>query len=99
MPLEKTRVREETTMSQASVERVIGVLVTDEALRRRFVADPRAMLEDLAARGFELTGCERRALASIDAAQLTRFAEAIDDRLQKSDLRGSSMPYSRGGSE
>jgi hypothetical protein len=75
-------------MSQSCVERVIGLLATDEALRRNFAADPRATLRHLAERGIELTGWEQWALAALDPDQLTRFAEAIDARLQKADLKG-----------
>ena len=74
-------------MSQPNVERAIGLLATDEALRRRFEADPRTTLQQLMERGVELTWCEHQALASLDPDQLTRFAAAIDARLQKADLR------------
>ncbi|TMQ70330.1 MAG: hypothetical protein E6K81_12875 [Candidatus Eisenbacteria bacterium] len=74
-------------MSQAYVERVIGLLATDEALRRRFVADPRGTLQQLVEGGVQLNGCERHALASLDPDQLKRFAAAIDARLQKADLK------------
>ena len=74
-------------MSHANVERIIGVLVTDEAVRRQFAHDPRAVLQRLAEGGFELTPCERRALETLDPAQLVRFAEGLDSRLQKSDLK------------
>lgn len=76
-------------MSHASVERVIGRLATDEALRRRFARDPQATLEEIVAGGgLELTPCERQALASVDPARLRDFAEALDGRIQKVDLRG-----------
>lgn len=74
-------------MSQSNVERVIGVLATDEALRRRFASDPRATIDQLIDGGIELTHCEKRALLTLDPTQLDRFAEAIDGRLQKSDLK------------
>ena len=74
-------------MSQSNVERFIGVLVTDEAVRRRFSEDPQAALERAVECGAELTSSERRALACIDSAALARFAEAIDARLQKTDLK------------
>jgi len=75
-------------MSQTNVERVIGVLITDEELRRRFVRDPKATLQHLIDNGVELTFCERQALSRLDPVQLDRFANAIDARLQKSDLKG-----------
>jgi hypothetical protein len=76
-------------MSQRSVERVIGRLVTDEAFRRRFAQEPDAVLRELAEEyGLELTLCERSALRAIDAARLERLADAIDPRLQKTDTHG-----------
>ena len=74
-------------MSQVKVERVLGVLVTDEALRRRFAVDPEATLLELTGNGIELTAGERRALATLDHDQLERFAGMIDSRLQKCDLK------------
>lgn len=74
-------------MSQSNVERVVGLLVTDEAVRRRFAADPHTTLQDLSEGGCELTFCERQALASIDPRDLARCADAIDPRLLKADLK------------
>jgi hypothetical protein len=78
-------------MSQVNVERVIGVLITDEAFRRRFAEDPKRALQNLAESGIELTEWERRALATLDPVQLDRFADAIDARLQKCDLKRGGM--------
>lgn len=75
-------------MSQVHVERVIGRLATDEALRRRFTEDPRALLTELIERGTELNECERWSLERLDTRELARFAEAIGPRLQRSDLHG-----------
>ena len=77
-------------MSQRDVERVIGILVTDEAFRRRFAKDPNGALRDVAAIGLELTPCELHALASTDPRSITRFADAIDARIHKTDLRGET---------
>jgi hypothetical protein len=77
-------------MSQRSVEQVIGKLVTDEAFRRRFFEDPGTALHELTAYGADLNDCERRALACIDAQATARFADAIDARIQKTDLRVGS---------
>jgi hypothetical protein len=74
-------------MSQVNVERVIGVLATDEGLRRRFKADPTATLHDMIERGMELTDCERWAISRLDSHELERFADAIDARLQKTEWR------------
>lgn len=75
-------------MSQQNVERVIGQLATDEALRRRFMTAPRATLMELVERGMELTACELWSLAHLEPQELSRFARGIDARLQKTDLQG-----------
>lgn len=74
-------------MTQASVERVVGKLATDEAFRRRFAEDPQASLGELTAAGLELNPCELHALASLDTGVLEELAERLDPRIQKSDLR------------
>jgi hypothetical protein len=73
-------------MSQVNVERVIGILATDEAMRRRFAHNPRAVLNDLMERGMELTAGEQVSLAGLDPKVLARFSRYIDDRLQRCDL-------------
>jgi putative modified peptide len=75
-------------MSQRSVERVLGRLVTDEAFRRRFSADPGAALAEAAGSGVELTPIELQSLASLDPRLLSRVADALDPRLQKIDCCG-----------
>lgn len=73
-------------MSQASVERVIGRLVTDEAFRRRFSAGRAEVLHELVAEGLELTWCELEVLSHLDLRDIARCAERIDPRIHKSDL-------------
>jgi len=75
-------------MSQLCVERIIGLLATDEGLRRRFRKNPRAALQEMLDRGLELNPCELASLAALDAREITRFAQSIDPRLQKIDLHG-----------
>ena len=75
-------------MSQRCVERMIGVLATDEGLRRRFGRNPRAALQEMLDRGLELNECEMASLLTLDARDIARFARAIDPRLQKVDLGG-----------
>jgi len=74
-------------MSQLYVERVIGLLATDEAMRRQFIRNPSETLKQLTERGMELNPCELRSLAALDADELGRFARSIDSRLQKTDLQ------------
>ena len=75
-------------MSQRNVERVIGRLVTDEGFRRRFAREPESALRETVGAGLELTECEMHALANIDARLVERFADALDPRLQKTDIPG-----------
>jgi hypothetical protein len=75
-------------MSQPNVERLIGLLATDEQLRRQFLQNPRSVLSQMAARGMELNPCETRSLLALDPRELERFAAAIDPRLQKSEPAG-----------
>ena len=75
-------------MSQQNVERVIGRLVTDEGLRRRFTLDPARTLRALCESGVEVTATELQALVGIDPKGLTHFAATLDPRLQKCDLHG-----------
>ena len=74
-------------MSHRSVETIIGKLATDEGFRRRFLADPVAVLDELRGQGCELSPVEIGALSALDQAAITAFAEALDRRLQKVDLR------------
>lgn len=77
-------------MSQSSVERVIGMLATDEGLRRRFAANPESALQEAVRRGMDLTTTELRSLAALSAKDLSGFARCIDSRLQKAELGGST---------
>ena len=77
-------------MSQTCVERIIGLLATDEGLRRRFRKNPRAALQEMLDRGLELNECEMASLVALDAREIARFARKIDPRLQKIDVGGGS---------
>lgn len=79
-------------MSQTSVERVIGRLVTDEAFRRRFAAGRRELLRELVDGGLELTWCELEVLQGLDLRSIARCAERIDPRIHKSDLGCPETP-------
>jgi hypothetical protein len=73
-------------MSHRTVETIIGKLATDEGFRRRFLEDPAATFDDLLEQGCELSPVEIGALAALDHAALTAFADALDRRLQKVDF-------------
>jgi hypothetical protein len=81
-----TRFAIQSNMSHRSVETIIGRLATDEGFRRRFLEDPTAMLDELRGQGWELSAVETGALAALDQAAITAFAEALDRRLQKIDF-------------
>lgn len=76
-------------MSQRNVERVIGRLTTDEALRRRFSRDPVTTIREVAEVDVELNAAERQALAAIDHRLLSLFARALDPRIQKVEVGGA----------
>jgi hypothetical protein len=82
-----TRFAIQAGMSQRSVETIIGKLATDEGFRRQFVEDPTNVLAELRDHGLELSPVEIGALTALDRAAITAFAEALDRRLQKVDLR------------
>jgi len=80
-------------MSQKSVEIVIGKLATDEALRARFVADPRTTLDRLEEQGLELNPAETEALLAIPKGGWIVISRWIHPRLQKIALN-SDRPTS-----
>ena len=70
-------------MAQRSIEILIGRLVTDEAFRHAFIADPAAALRRFVESGHELTSVEIDALTATQPAVWSRAADDIDPRLQK----------------
>lgn len=75
-------------MSQRNVERVIGLLATDERLREKFTKDPGTTLSEMSGDGIELTPTEMRSLSHLDPGELARFAATVDPRLQRTSLGG-----------
>lgn len=72
------------------VEQLLGRLATDPKLRRRFAANPLALLRELAESGLELTDIELEALATTDPEAIRSFAAALDARLRKAPLTDES---------
>ena len=70
-------------MAQRNVEVVIGRLITDEAFRMAFFADPALALTRFLESGYDLTALEIAALRATDADVWAQAAEDIDPRLQK----------------
>lgn len=79
-------------MTQRAVERLVGMLVTDEALRHEFLSNPRATIEGLVLSGWDLHEHERAALESLDGRELDRFATSLDPRILKAALRPRGAP-------
>jgi hypothetical protein len=73
-------------MTHRNVETLIGRLVTDADLLRRFVDDPAQVLHELRNQGFELSAVEREALAATDAGAVRSFANALDRRIRRAEI-------------
>jgi hypothetical protein len=76
-------------MSQKTVQLLIGQIVTDEELRRRFVRQPLETLTALRDQGVELTTSEIEALVDTDRHFWNSAAARIHPRLQRCCLRTS----------
>jgi predicted transcriptional regulator len=74
-------------MTHRNVEQLLGRLLTDPALRRRFGESPEQCLAVLSQQGLELSAVEVEALATTDADSLETLAERLDRRLRKADER------------
>ena len=74
-------------MSQRTVQFVIGWLLTDEELRRRFVERPRETLVEVRDQGYELSMDELDALARSDPNSWPSMARRIHPRLQRCPLK------------
>ncbi len=72
-------------MAHKTVQLIIGQILTDEALRGRFLDAPVETLTILRERGFELTNTEIDALVRTDRRLWDAGANWIDSRLQRSD--------------
>ncbi len=74
-------------MSQKTVQLVIGWLLTDEDLRRRFVERPRETLAEVRDQGYELSMDELDALARSAPSEWPSMALRIHPRLRRCPLR------------
>jgi len=73
-------------LSQRTVERIIGCLLTDEALRAKFTRSPGRTLAELCEQGWELSRLEMDALLATDITLWSVVAARIDSRLRRSSL-------------
>jgi hypothetical protein len=74
-------------MSQRTVERVVGRLITDEEFRLEFTRLPQHTLAALNEQGWELTAIEVEALIQTDRRLWSDGARRINPRLQRSSLK------------
>ena len=76
-------------MSQRTVQLLIGQIVTDEELRRRFVEQPVETLTALCDQGVDLTNNEIDALVRTDKRLWEATAKRIHPRLQRCSLKAA----------
>ena len=74
-------------MSQRTIERIIGRLLTDEELRLEFTRFPKRTLAELGEQGWELTRIEVDALLTMEIRLWSEVAARIDPRLQRSSFK------------
>jgi hypothetical protein len=74
-------------MSQRTIERVIGRLLTDEELRHEFTRSPRRTLAELNEQGWDLSRLEVDALLATEIRLWSEAAARIDSRLQRCSLK------------
>jgi hypothetical protein len=74
-------------MSQRTVERIVGRLITDEEFRVQFTGLPQPTLAALVEQGWELTAIEVEALVQTDTRLWSDGARRINQRLQRSSLK------------
>jgi len=77
-------------MSQKTVQSIIGRILTDEELRRKFLVSPAETLSSFRDAGLELTDCEIEALTNTDQELWKRGADWIDARLQRCCLKAAT---------
>ncbi len=83
-------------MSQGAVERALGKLVTDDAFRARFFAEP--ALASLTA-GLTLSPVELEALAHLSSRVLAHFSRRLDDRIRRLPVEAAQRSAPRRGLE
>jgi len=74
-------------MSQRTLERVVGRLITDDEFRLEFTRLPQHTLAALKEQGWELTAIEVEALVQTDTEVWSDGARRINPRLQRSSLK------------
>ena len=70
-------------MAHKTVQLIIGRILTDEAFREQFVADPAEILSSLREMGYDLTRLEIDALSKTNRQLWQQGPDWIDERLQR----------------
>lgn len=81
-------------MSQRDVERTLGKLLTDEAFRDGFFADPAVACLHA---GLELSREEAEAISGVPRPFLRILSACLDGRICRLPIRGGSEPEVRSG--
>ena len=71
-------------MSQPSVEKLLGRILTDDDFRRSFFPVRAASFELAATHGFDLTSIEIGALSSLRLRNFECIAQSLDPRIARS---------------
>ena len=72
-------------VTHRNVETLIGRLVTDPLLRRRFADSQADVLREFQEQGYELSAIEIDALAATADGAIQSFSDSIDPRIRKAD--------------
>ena len=70
-------------MSQRSIEKLLGKILTDEGFRREFFPVRPSSFDLAAAHGFDLTSVERSALATLRLRRFDYLAKTLDPRISR----------------
>jgi hypothetical protein len=81
-------------MSQGAVEKALGKLITDDAFRNRFFAEP-AVASVTA--GLALSRVELEALSHLSQQALARFSRRLDDRIRRLAFEAAQRSAPAGG--
>ena len=79
-------------MSQRSVEKLLGRILTDDDFRRSFFPVRAASFELAATHGLDLTAIERSALSSLKPRSFDCIAQALDPRISRSSAVDEPAP-------
>jgi hypothetical protein len=83
-------------MSQRSVEKLLGRILTDDDFRRSFFPVRVASFEVAATHGLDLTSIERSALSSLKLRRFECLAQTLDPRISRSSASEEAVTLGSG---